>query len=111
MSLKPGCPLAIRVGLTRIPNDFASMVPSVFPLFCSSRAFPSPTVFSIRQLTVLLQRKLGMSINKVGSEIVVAELEMDGAAAACGLLSIGDALEEASSIWRGPDLNISPRAS
>ena len=35
-----------------------------------------------------------MSINKLGNEIVVAELEPDGAAAACGLLSIGDALDE-----------------
>jgi len=46
------------------------------------------------QLTVFLQRKLGMSINKLGNEIVVAELEPDGAAAACGLLSVGDALDE-----------------
>ena len=46
------------------------------------------------QLTVVLQRKLGMSINKLGNEIVVAELEPDGAAAACGLLSVGDALDE-----------------
>lgn len=46
------------------------------------------------ELTVVLQRKLGMSINKLGSEIVIAELEPDGAAAACGLLSVGDALEE-----------------
>ena len=46
------------------------------------------------ELTVLLQRKLGMSINKLGNEIVIAELEPDGAAAACGLLSVGDALDE-----------------
>ena len=45
-------------------------------------------------LTVLLKRKLGMSINKLGNEIVVAELEPDGAAAACGLLSLGDAIDE-----------------
>ena len=46
------------------------------------------------ELNVRLTRKLGMSINKVGNEIVVAELEPDGAAAACGLLSPGDALDE-----------------
>ena len=46
------------------------------------------------ELTVLLERKLGMSINKLGDEIVIAELEPDGAAAACGLLSVGDALDE-----------------
>jgi len=46
------------------------------------------------ELTISLQRKVGMSINKLGNEIVVAELEPDGAAAACGLLSTGDALDE-----------------
>jgi hypothetical protein len=33
---------------------------------------------------------------QVGNEIVVANLEPDGAAAACGLLSLGDALDEVS---------------
>ena len=42
----------------------------------------------------MLHRKLGMSINKLGNEIVVAELDADGAAAACGLLSVGDAIDE-----------------
>ena len=46
------------------------------------------------ELNVRLSRKLGMSINKLGNEIVVAELEPDGAAAGCGLLSAGDALDE-----------------
>ncbi len=48
------------------------------------------------ELTIHLHRKLGMSINKVGNEIVVVDLEPDGAAAACGLLSPGDALDEVS---------------
>jgi len=50
------------------------------------------------ELTLKLHRKLGMSINKLGNEIVVAELEPDGAAAACGLLSIGDALDEVNGV-------------
>ena len=44
------------------------------------------------ELTVVLQRKLGMSINKLNGEVVIAQLDQDGAAAACGLLSVGDAL-------------------
>ena len=44
------------------------------------------------ELTLMMQRKLGMSINKLGQEITIARLEHDGAAAACGLLSEGDAL-------------------
>ena len=43
-------------------------------------------------MTVVLQRKLGMSINKLNGEVVIAQLDQDGAAAACGLLSVGDAL-------------------
>jgi len=43
---------------------------------------------------VVLTRKLGMAINKVGNEIQIVALEPDGAAAGCGLLSVGDALEE-----------------
>jgi C-terminal processing protease CtpA/Prc len=44
------------------------------------------------ELTVVLTRKLGMAITKLGQEIVIAKLEHDGAAAACGLLSEGDAI-------------------
>lgn len=44
------------------------------------------------ELTLMMQRKLGMSISKLGQEITIARLEHDGAAAACGLLSEGDAI-------------------
>jgi len=44
------------------------------------------------ELTVTLTRKLGMSICKMGQDIVIAQIEPDGAAAACGLLAPGDAV-------------------
>lgn len=46
------------------------------------------------QLTVVLKRQLGMSICKMGQDIVVAKMEPDGAAAACGLLASGDAVQD-----------------
>lgn len=53
---------------------------------------------NVNELTVVLTRKLGMSINKVANEIMIADLDADGAAAACGLLSVGDALDEINGV-------------
>jgi len=50
------------------------------------------------ELTVVLKRKLGMSINKMGQDIVIAQMEPDGAASACGLLSSGDAVLAINSV-------------
>ncbi|KAL1495447.1 hypothetical protein AB1Y20_016815 [Prymnesium parvum] len=50
------------------------------------------------ELTVVLTRKLGMAINKICNEITIVDLEPDGAAAACGLLSVGDSLEEVNGV-------------
>ncbi len=50
------------------------------------------------ELTVILKRKLGISISKLGQDIAVAQMEPDGAAAASGVISPGDALLAANGV-------------
>ena len=50
------------------------------------------------ELTVILKRKLGISISMLGQDSAVEQMEPDGAAAASGVISPGDALLAANGV-------------